>query len=328
MYLARRHTRGQYNYVIRQSYPASGHYRYRDLFDLGTDPACFIQYPGGHGYYYDPCIQEALSNKGVELAPDDLDHIFFEFLPPEIQRVITGFDRKHRRTKAGSSIHRLTGSSPVHIFDKRRFHYLRFGHSSQRYMNKVPEKCFRILHNKSRDELEYYFVSEERRLGFHEKWPYVMTIFQLNHLHCHAGADHMGELDNAFIDQLCQLNKDGLFLAGEPKPKQKLYEHLVRYAILYFDSPTPQQDPRRQYITDFINRHRIHRPPVSIQGKIREAESLFGNDWSSLQQMNKTTLARLYRRLALKYHPDQGGDAETFNRLTQYYNVLIKGKTK
>jgi hypothetical protein len=328
MYLARLHTKGEYRYVIRQSYLDSDHYKYRDLFDLGTDPSRFIQYPGGHGYYYDQIIQETISDKGVELEPDDLDHIFFEFLAPEIQRVITGFDRKYRTSAAHSSIPDSDRSSPVHIFDKRRFHYLRFGHSSQRNINKVPEKFFRTLQNKSRDELEYYFVSEERRLRRHEKWPYIMTVFQLSYLHYRTGTDPMGYLDNAFINRLCQLNQDKIFMAGAPESRQKLYGHLIRYAIFYFDAPALQTDPHWQYIRDFINRHRIHRPPAPMQEKISEAENLFGKDWKSLKRMNKAALSRIYRRLALKYHPDQGGNAETFHRLTQFYEALMKRKSK
>ena len=322
MYLAQQHTKGITRYIIRQSYPDSDHYRHRDLFDLGTDPTKYIQYPGGVGYYFDPCLEEALSDKGVELAPDELDQIFFQFLTPEIQRVITGFDRSYGRNSPRPR-HDLNKSHPIHIFDKRRFHYLRFGHSRQRFIHKVPDKRFWPLLEKSRDELEHYFTTEERRLHYRELWPYVFTIFELDRFYPPADQDPVTHLDNTFLGQLCGLNEDESFLAGELNPQKKLYEHLVRYAILYFDTPPMRQDPSHQYIRDFINRHRIHRPPVSIQIKIKEAEVLFEEDWKTLKRMDKSKLTRIYRRLALKHHPDQGGDAETFRRLTQYYNALM-----
>ena len=327
MYLARQRIKGTTRYIIRQSYPFSDHFRFRDLYDLGTDPTRFIQYPGGHGYYYDPCIEEALSRKGVELAPDDLDQIFFQFLDPEIQRVIIGFDRSDRNKSVPPPGPGSQQSYPVHIFDKRRYHYLRFGHSQQRYINKIPDKIFRPLQYKSRDELEHYFESEEHRLKHHEKGPYVVTIFQITHLPDTAGQRSLSRMDTDFIGQLCQLNNDELFLAGVPK-QNKLFEHLIRYAVLYFDFTPIQQNASLQYIRDFINQHRIHRPPESIQIKIKEAEKLFGHDWRTLRQMDRAALTRLYRKMALKHHPDQGGDTETFHRLSQYYEALIEKKPK
>ncbi|MGD8833288.1 MAG: hypothetical protein PVJ19_00055 [Desulfobacteraceae bacterium] len=325
MYLARQRTKGITRYIIRQSFPFSGHFRFRDLFDLGTDPKRFIQYPGGRGYYYDPCIEEALSKKGVELAPDDLDRIFFQFLDPEIQRVITGFDRSHRNKSVPDP--GVEQPYPVHIFDKRRYHYLRFGHSQQRNIDKIPDKIFRPLRSKSRDELEHYFESEERKLKLHEKGPYVMTIFQIiPSLHM-AGQYPVSRMDKEFIGRLCQLNNDELFLAGVPK-HSGLFEHLIRYAILYFDFTPIHQAAGLEYIKDFINRHRIHRPPDSIQIKIKEAEKLFEHDWRTLKRMERAALTRLYRQKALKHHPDQGGDTETFHRLSQYYEALIEKKPK
>lgn len=327
MYLAKKQLNGRHHYVIRESLPASDHYVYRDLMDLGADPGRFIHYPGGNGYYFDPCIEEALLQNGVDFDPNDLDRLFFEFLDPEIQRVITGFDRSYRTRSKPPHGKAFITSLPTHIFDKRRFHYLRFGHSQQRHMHKVPEKIFRPLQGKSRDELEHYFRSEEARLRHHEKGSYISTIFRLNDFTTNNHDDLLTQMDDFFIDRLCRLNSDKHFLAGEPKPRG-LYEHLVKYAIIYFDFNPSQQNSSWQYVRDFIHRHRAHKPTVKTRAEIDEAEQLFGHNWKELKRMDRVTLTRAYRHLALKHHPDQGGNADTFRRLSKYYKVLISRKPK
>lgn len=330
MYLARQHIDGKTHFIIRQSYPATDCFKSRDLFNLGTDPSRFICYPGGNSYHYDTCIEEALSQKGLNIQQDDLDPIFFEFLPPAIQRVITGFDRGYRRHKPNLSQKGALGKTPpVHDFDKRRFHYLRFGYSHQSNLHRVPEKVFRPLQNKSRDELEQYFLTEERRLRHHEKGLYVATIFQLTAFQPRADANQplFVQLDGYFMDRLCRLNRDNLFLAGASKP-EGLFEYLIKYLIIYFDFEPRPPNLDHIFISEFIRRHRRYRPMGKTKIKIKEIENLFGYEWKALNRMNRKKLTRIFRRLALKHHPDQGGDAETFRRLTQYYRALLRRKPK
>ncbi|MGD9368763.1 MAG: hypothetical protein PVH87_23880 [Desulfobacteraceae bacterium] len=329
MYLARQCIDGKTHFIIRQSYLATDCFKSRDLFYLGTDPSRFISYPGGNSYYYDTCIEEALSQKGLNIQQDDLDPIFFEFLPPEIQRVIIGFDHGYRHRPNFSQKGELGKAPPIHDFDKRRFHYLRFGHSRQRNIHGLPEKVFRPLQNKSRDELEQYFLTEERRLRHHEKRLYVATIFRLTTFQPRADANQplLVQLDGCFMDRLCRLNRDNLFLAGESKPKG-LFEYLIKYVIIYFDFEPRHPNTDHIFISEFIRRHRRYRPIGKTKIKIKEIENLFGYEWKALKHMNRTKLARLFRRLALKHHPDQGGDGETFRRLTQYYRALLSRKPK
>lgn len=327
MYLADKKTNGKFSYIIRESLNSDSHYIHRDLFDLGEDPRRFIHYPGGKGYFYDARIEEALIRKGVKFDPDDLDQLFFEFLDPEIQRVIMGFDRGYRAQKKRPHQTVFKDSLPIHIFDKRRFHYLRFGHSQQRNIDNVPEKIFQSLRGKSRDELEHYFKSEERRLGRHEIGLYISTIFQLNDFTTNNHHDLLTQTDAYFIDRLCRLNSDTHFLAGESKP-HGLYEHLIKYTIIYFDFNPAQHNSHWQYIRDFINRHRAYRPPVKTMAEIKEAEVFFGHSWKDLKHMDRVTLTRVYRQSALKHHPDQGGSDDHFQRLTKYYKALLAKKPK
>ncbi len=77
----------------------------------------------------------------------------------------------------------------------------------------------------------------------------------------------------------------------------------------------------------FMNRHRRYRPPPKVQAKMEEAGRLFGVAWKELKAMNREALTRHYRRLALKYHPDCGGDPEIFIQLTTLYEALMNRKT-
>jgi hypothetical protein len=324
MYLARQQIHHRIHYIIRQSIAGPGCMRSRDLFDLGPDPTRYIHYPGGNSYYFDSCIEESLGRQGVGISQDDLDAIFFEFLAPETQRVITGFDRKARRKQPFMLSETCR---PLHIFDKRRYHYLRFGSRSRQYIERVPEKVFRPLLNKSRDELEQYFLTAERILRRAESFNYILVVFELRRSVPVSPSNPVWprQMDAHFIDRLCSLNEDPLYTAGLPEFKG-LYEHLVKYAIMYFDADTAGLAGHPDDVREFMNRHRTYTPPPKVRMKIREAERLFGHTWKELQRMDRSALTRIYRRLALKHHPDHGGQGEVFRNLTACYKALLAKK--
>jgi hypothetical protein len=325
MYLARKRINAhQTRFLIRHSFPGPNHMISRDLFDLGSDPTQFILYPGGNGYYFDPSIEDALQRQGLEVNQSDLDVIFFEFLRPEIQRVIAGFDRRCK----GSQNIALPGTETLpHIFDRRRYHFLRFGGRTDQRINQVPKKFFRPLMNKSRDEIEQYFLTAEKILRPNEIFNYTLTIFELKSFapDTDSGQPPTAQLDACFMDQLSRLNSDSIFLAGVPE-FQGLYEYLAKYKVMYFDSPAFHRISGYAYIEDFISSHRAYRPPPKVRIKIQEAEELFGRTWLELKGMDRAALTRRFRQLALKYHPDHGGDADTFLRLANYYQALLRNK--
>jgi hypothetical protein len=107
-----------------------------------------------------------------------------------------------------------------------------------------------------------------------------------------------------------------------------LRQHLVRYAIMYFDSCFQAHDPFQDFLRDFMNRHRIHRPPDSVQISLAESAKLFGVTADALKKMDCPTLTRHYRKLALKHHPDKGGDQEIFVKLSAAYDKLLKRKSR
>ena len=324
MYLAHRQIHRRTHYFIRQSIAGHGCMRSRDLFNLGTDPTRFIHYPGGNSYYFDECIEESLGRQGIAVSQDDLDAIFFEFLAPETQRVITGFDRglKRRQHPMLSEV-----CQPPHIFDKRRYHYLRFGGRNRQYIHRVADKVFRPLLNKSRDELEHYLLTAERVLRPAEKFNYLVTIFELKRFMpaaCSSPA-WTQQMDAPFIDCLCNLNEDPRYTAGL-SPFEGLYEHLVRYAVMYFDAEATALPGHLDDMREFMNRHRAYSPPPKVRMKIQEAECLFGHTWKELRRMDRSALTRRYRQLALQHHPDHGGQAEVFRNLTACYKALLAKK--
>ena len=326
MYLARRRHGDRIHYAIRESYQDGEYWKSRHLIDLGTDPTRYIHYPGGNGYYYAPEILDALAEKGLEMDQSSLDPIFFEFLSPHIRRVIEGFDRG-LRTARQPAVAETAMTSSVHTFDKRRFHFLRFGPRPRQQIHRQPAKIFRSLQNKSRDELEQYFLYSESSLRLQEKPIYVATIFELNRFVPNPGSDEpvVIQLDSYFMDSLCRLACDRIFWFGEPD-HDNLSEYLTKYAIMYFDYERPQRPAAYEYIRNFINRHKTYQPPKRVRQNIRWAEKIFELSWEELKRLPKASLSRRYRRLSLKHHPDHGGDPILFDRLTQIYKHLLETK--
>ena len=251
----------------------------------------------------------------------------WEFLNPEIQRVIIGFQRKFKKdTRA--AIH--PEFSP-HRFDKRRIHYLRFGRIDQRDMDRIPAKLFQVLHGKSRDEIEQYFLVQERILKPREFKRYVYTIFNLKQFFEHVVASQrpqdlrQDKMDAFFIQRICRLNDDEVFWSGAPV-SGGLQSYLIKYAIMYFDNEFTTNSPFQAYLNAFRNRHRKYHPPEMVRKHMAEAARLFETPWDSLKKMDIKSFMRLYRKQVLKHHPDKGGDQETFVRLTQLYKGILRKK--
>jgi hypothetical protein len=333
MYLARKKIENQTHYYIRASYADGGCYRSRDLFYLGVDPSQYIVYPGGHGYYYDEIVEETLRSDGLNPSQQDLDGIFWEFLDPEIRRVIRGFERSSTGKGTRTCEFNENAVQAVHLFDKRRTLYLKFAQVDQRHIHRASARLFAMCHDKSRDELEQSFLAQERILSSRERATYVYVIFNLQRffsepeVHQGPGCLHLETLDEYFVQELCRLNEDVQFWAGMPS-SDRLREYLIRYAIMYFDFELPRRSARHDYIQEFMGRHRRYRPPPKIQVKMEEAARLFGVPWKALKAMKREAFTRLYRQLALKHHPDCGGDSETFIHLTAIYEHLMTKKSE
>ena len=329
MYLARTKKNNQIHYYIRDTYQDGPYLKSRNVFDLGTDPSKYIIYSSGHGYYFDEVIEDTLEQFGLYPDQDELEQVFWDFLDPEIKRVISGFQRPSQRPKTASQ----DTDPPVHLFDKRRIHFLKFAEMDQRNLNRLPHKLFKALYGKSRDEIEQYLWGQERILPLNELKTYVYTIFDLQRFFMELVARqrpqdlNQTKMDEFFIDAVCQLNDDETFWAGMALP-DRLSEYLVKYVIMYFDYGFPRVSPLQNYLHDFMNRHRSYLPPKKVRLNMEEAARLFQTSWEELKKMDIDSLNRLYRKMALKHHPDQGGDQETFVKLASYYQGLLDKKMR
>jgi hypothetical protein len=334
VYLAIEKIGGHTRYLIRESYRDADYFLSRDLIDLGVDPGGYIVYPGGNSFYIDQMIEDRLTNMGIEADPDEIEDIFWPFVHPEIQRVLEPFRGREKRHQAIRQKKRPTISidTQLHIFDKRRMHYLRFGRMDQKGIGRLPLKFFQILHNKSRDEIEQTFMAMETELALREYKNYVYVVFELQQFFYQTYAKNAPQTLNAdkvdehFVEQICRLNSDRSFWAGM-KTDDSLHNYLVRYVLMYFDHDFASRSFMEDYIRQFVNNHRDHpatyRTNVAI---LKKASAVFGESQETLKEMSRQEIASLYRLKAMKLHPDKGGDHDQFVNLTAAYHELLKTK--
>ena len=332
MYLARKLVQGKIHYFIRESYQDKDCLRSRDLYDLGAHPEHYIRYPGGNSYYIDEVVEEALIGAGITPEIDDLDDIFWNFLEPEIRWKLEPFRRRELMSRSAKRRSQKQTQGPYHLFDKRRIYYLKCGQIDQCRVGMLPSKMFRLLDNKSRDEIEQTFIEMETILNSSELKSYVYSIFDLQKFFSESFAGSVPYLldqvkvDEYFLKEICRLNDDRIFWAGMDQ-RDQLHEYLVRYAIMFFDFGYEPRSFIEDYIRRFINDRRDYRPPSRMRSvTLGEASSVFKVPKDTLDRMPRSELARLYRRRAQKLHPDKGGDHDTFVKLTQAYHSLLAQK--
>jgi hypothetical protein len=333
MYLARKIIDGVPHYYIRESYWDGNHYLSRDLFDLGTSPGKHIIYPGGNAFYVDPDIEDQLETRGVDLQAVDLEDIFWPFLKPRIQHAVEHFrNRGKRSTQTQAPQGAARTDLPVHDFDKRRLHYLKFGRMEQGYLWLTPEKVFDILRHKSRDELEQQFMEMERQLNPREYKAYVYVIFDIKRFFSQSFAAKrpqflkQSDIDAYFEAEICKLNRDAVFWAGMTSDDW-LHGYLTRYLFMFYDYDFAPRSWVEDYIRNFINSRRGHRfPSRTASVSMKAASMIFDETENALKKMSRQELSRLFRRRARDLHPDKGGKQEKFVELTRAYDSLLRSK--
>ena len=334
MYLAQTKIKGETCYFIRESYPYEDYFLSRDLIDLGPDPGHFIIYPGGNSFYIDEVIENRINDLGRKSDPHRLEDIFWRFLHPEIRRVLEPFRSREKRHQANrrKSRPQEDPDARVHIFDKRRTHFLRFGQTDQGNIARLPQKMFRMLQNKCRDEIEQMFMDLERELAVREYKTYAYVIFDLQQYFYGSFARSnpqmlsQDKVDEYFIEQICRLNTDRFFWAGMPSG-DGLNEYLVRYALMYFDHDYAPGSLMDEYLRQFINSRRDYRPPYkNSMFTLKTASGIFGQSQDELKKMSRKELARQYRLKAQELHPDKGGDHDKFVKLTKVYHEMLRTK--
>lgn len=332
MYLALKTIKGRTRYYIRESYRDGDCLRSRDLFDLGTDPAKYIIYPGGKAFYIDETVDDRLRTLSRNYSVEDLDDIFWRFLKPEIKVALESYRHRGSFSRTNKIKKEKIEQEQFHLFDRRRVHYLRFGYIDQGKIGRVSPKLFSRLINKSRDEIEQDFMDRERELDRSEFKTYVYVIFDLQKFFTQITAKIMPQglnqdkVDRYFLEEICRLNSDSSFWAGM-NTKGKLHEYLIRYVIMFFDNPYAQSTFLDDYIRDYMDSKRAYIPPHRKSSVIlKEASTIFGVKEDDLKKMTGQALTRLYRQMAQKLHPDKGGEKEKFVKLSEAYQELLKSK--
>ncbi len=334
MYLAKLHDASGTSFQIRQSYLTEDNsYGYRTVFKLGYNPSRFIEPFDNHIVLFNHDLLEAISSQITGDGESVLERLLWDFLPKETQRRLAMFhDRSVSRSGPLTDLDRKEIASQIHVFDRRRLYYLRYGAVDQSRLSRLHEKCCRPLLGQSRDEREYYFAAGESILEPGNYLQYIYAIFNLQKYFHQSFAPWLpealawDEMADHFVRELCHLNSDHRFWQAE-KTTPFLHHHLARYVIMFFDySPAV-----RSFFTDFAKKfmadHRTFRWPERTPSNSPEKVSeIFATPYKELKTLNREQLNRLYRQKAMQLHPDRGGDHDLFIQLTEVYNELLRTK--
>jgi len=336
MYLASITRAGSTRYEIRQSIldSQSGRYRYQVIFDLGHDPTRYINNLSDDICYFSSKMEESV---GYHIDKDPtslLEDLLWDFLPAEEQYRLERFRHRGKaRITALSEEDRAAIENEVHLFDRRRLYYIRYGAVDQSRIFRLNPKLYRPLLNKCRDEREYYFMDMEKVLQYNELRTYVFAIFDLQR---HFGEsisatmpEALNQIDIAdyFIEDICRLNRD-LDFWSKTSVDSALQNHLIRYVIMFFDHGYGRRSLFDDFIREFMGRHRAFQwPDKKPSVSTSDAARIFETEWQTLRKMDKKELTRLYRKRAKKLHPDSGGEHQEFVELNEAYaSLLIKTK--
>ena len=335
MYLAEHTINGRKNYVLRISRynPEVNCWQSRDLIDLGRSPWEFIEYPGGNAFYIKESVCERLTDLGVEYDLTELEELFWCFIKKEIRCKIEPFHCRGTRRSRTSGKKKIPAENQVQVFDKRRIYYLRCGVVDQGRIGQMPIRYFKVLLNKSRDEIEQHILQLEKSLTPREYKQYVYVIFDLQRYFSSSPARSIpqaldqDELDSYFIRDVCRLHHDEFFWAGLDKGED-LHEYLVRYLVMFFDYEFDGGSAWDEYLQNFINSRRFSRPPsAKTTIAVTEIVEIFGVSEEELKELNKTELTKLFRQKAHELHPDKGGEHDAFVRLAEAYKQLLRRKS-
>lgn len=334
MYLARKTVNRKTSFIIRESFSEAGCLSHRDLLDLGGRPQQYIVYSGSYSFYIDDWVAGELVKKGVDPDPFELERLFFPFLDPGVRYRINSFaDRAgYRNWKPLSGERKKRILRETHVFDRRRLHFLRFGQTDQRRLDK-PSSLYNVLLDKSRDEIEQYILQQEQRLRPNEFKLYLYAIFDLQRFFTESFALSMPEaldaekMDVHFIEQVCRLDRDEHFWEGLPRRTDRLPEYLARYVIMYFDYSFSTGSGWEEYVRSFMDSRRRFVPPArSKRMTLSEVSTVFGVSRAELSALSRRELKRLFRKKARELHPDQGGDHDKFIELADAYNEIMRTK--
>lgn len=335
MYLATLTSGRTRRYEIRQSIPGPDNrfLDYQVIFDLGTDPTDYIEELTDDICYFSAELEERLQQQTTDNASTLLEELLWDFLPIEEQTRLNIFRHRGKiRVSPLSDDERSAIEKDVHLFDRRRLYYMRYGAVDQSRIFRLNPKLYRPLLGKCRDEREFYLLDMEKSLQYNELKTYVFAIFNLQRHFTESFSATMPEaldqidIADHFINDICSLNSDKTFWRNG-READVLHHHLVRYMIMFFDHGYGRRSLFDDFVREFMGRHRAFswpekKPAVSTG----QAEEILETKWAALQKMSRAELTRLYRRRAKELHPDSGGNHEKFIQLNKAYASLLVRK--
>lgn len=134
------------------------------------------------------------------------------------------------------------------------------------------------------------------------------------------------KVDQFFVDQYCQLDKDESFWRGYTRT-DRAPEYLLRYLIMYFDLAAEGdvfwrggRAGGRRY------RKAFHGVTSHNKMSMNKAAEVFGVSREKLASMSRKQITSLYRKKAHALHPDKGGEHDSFVELTAAYDELLRAQ--
>lgn len=331
MYLAKLQHGSTIHYQLRQSFVSEKElHDYEVIFDLGIQPSDYFSILEDHIVIFADILLQTLS-KTLGKDPETLlEKLLFEFFPQSVQQKLSTFKDRAAVYRGALTIDEKKAiQTQVHIFDRRRLYYLRYGAVDQSRLSKLHEKCCRPLLGQSRDEREYYFAAEEKVLEPGSYFQYIFAIFNLQTHFQQSFAPWlpealaMDEVADQLTKVICTVQKDRTFWQAQTGG-DFLHTHLTRYLWMFFDFVPHRPSFQRDFARAFMGNHRTFKwPEKKIEVPPEKIEEIFGLSHSHLITLKKEELTRLYRKKAMELHPDKGGDAEQFIILTEVYTTLL-----
>lgn len=334
MYLAKLQHGSTIHYQLRQSLVTDKElHDYTILFKLGAQPSDYFTIIEDHVVIFAEVLLQTLT-QAIGKDPETLlENLLFEFFPRSVQQKLNTFKARTTEYRGPLNVDEQKAiQAQVHIFDRRRLYYLRYGAVDQSRLTKLHEKCCRPLLGQSRDEREYYFMAEEKVIEPGSYFQYIFAIFNLQKHFRQSFAPWlpealaMKEVADQFTKVICILQKDNTFWQAQTGGTF-LHAHLTRYLWMFFDFVPHRPSFQRDFARAFMGNHRTFKwPEKKVEVPPEKIEEIFGVSHSHLTALKKEELTRLYRKKAMKLHPDKGGDAEQFILLTEVYTTLLNKK--
>ncbi len=331
MYLAKILKHGIFFYFIRYSYfdKELQEYRFKEIFDLGTNPADHIHIIDERICFFSEDLEDAVTMHTKKDSTLLLEELLWNYLPKTVRDRLSFLGGRKNITKRDlSEDDKDAIAREIHLFDRRRLYFLRYNGIDQSRLYRMHEKLCRPLLGQCRDEREYSFKEQETVLSPTEYKSYVYAIFNLQRHFQEFFSTFMpqaldqNKIADRLLEDICTLNADRSFWNGM-SPPASLHSHLQRYLIMFFDYDYPRPSFAEDFARQFRNGHRQFRWPESKSVSKEETSTIFGEAYNSLKNKNKQELTRLFREKAKQFHPDKGGEHEKFITLCKAYNDLL-----